>query len=691
MRSFIRNVTYHKRMMLCLFNAFLIFTHLIPPSTSAEERVVKVGVYENAPKVFTSESGEPSGIFIDIIEYIAEKEDWDIDYVEGTWAEGLDRLDNGEIDLMPDVAFTEARNRIFSFHTTPVLSSWFQVYARKGNGIKSILDLDGKRISVLERSIQHDSFIKLAEGFGLQINLVLKPDYKTVFEAAANGEADAAITNSFYGVMNAKKYKLEDTAVIFSPSALFFAASKGDPKQLLNTIDLQLIDMKKDTKSIFYSSLRKWTSQDVQFECPGWILSIGMIGVVVLLMSLLGSFVLKRKVNIRTLELRKTNRELEQRITERIQAEGREKLFLRQHNAINRMGLAMGETLELNDLYYIVYQYTSELLDVEAFLISFYDKDEQLIHAGYAIDKGKIFDVENLPPIPLNKEGGSQSEVILTGKPLYLPDYQSTLKKLKTVYTLQDNKELYEGAPQDESDDDIIRSIIIAPMKIKGETIGLMQLQSYKLDAYNQYDVDLLEAIANMASVSIKNARLIDEMRKSAEALRESEEKYRNLIDNVSDIVYYTDTNGKIIHISHQISRYGYSPDEVSKLDDFTAFIAPEDVERVVAEFERTMKTGEGVPSEYRIIDRWGKVHWVEDRNKSVKDQSGSIIGNSGVLRDISDRKQAEETLKKRMEEIDRTNRVFLGREYRIAEIKREVNELLEKLGQPKKYIATDE
>ena len=62
----------------------------------------------------------------------------------GTWAEGLDRLAKGEIDLMPDVAYTAEREKIYSFHKVPVLSSWSQVYARKGSGIRSILDLDGK-------------------------------------------------------------------------------------------------------------------------------------------------------------------------------------------------------------------------------------------------------------------------------------------------------------------------------------------------------------------------------------------------------------------------------------------------------------------------------------------------------------------------------------------------------------------
>ena len=90
----------------------------------AENRAVRVGVYENAPKVFTDESGKPSGIFVDVIEHIAKSEGWQLKYVSGTWVEGLDRLASGEIDLMPDVAYTAERAEIYSFHKVPILSSW---------------------------------------------------------------------------------------------------------------------------------------------------------------------------------------------------------------------------------------------------------------------------------------------------------------------------------------------------------------------------------------------------------------------------------------------------------------------------------------------------------------------------------------------------------------------------------------
>ena len=295
----------------------LLFLAIGIPYAWAENPVVKVGVYENAPKVFTNESGKSSGIFIDIIEYIAKSEGWKLEYVPGTWAEGLDRLERGEIDLMPDVALTAEREKKFSFHKIQVLSSWFQAYARKGSGLQSILDLNGKRIAILEQSVQEEAFIRFSRGFGLNVTLVSVPDYKTMFEMVARGDADAAVTNQFYGAMHARKYDLVDTAVVFEPSALFFAAPKNASPELLDAIDRHLSILKKDTRSAYYAILKRWTSEEVRFKFPAWLQIVFLIVGVVLLTSLAGSFVLKRQVNARTFELKKINREMEERIIDR--------------------------------------------------------------------------------------------------------------------------------------------------------------------------------------------------------------------------------------------------------------------------------------------------------------------------------------------------------------------------------------
>ncbi len=293
-----------------LFIALLTFSCLDPPPARADVRTVTVGVYENAPKVFTSESGKPSGIFIDVIEHIAKSEGWNLRYVHGTWAEGLDRLAKGEIDLMPDVAYTADREKIYSFHKVPVLSVWSQVYARIGSGIQSILDLNGKRIAALEKTIQLETFKRLTNSFSLNLTLIPVPDYKTEFEMIAEGKADAGVTNRFYGLMYARKFGLEDTPIMFDPAPFFFAAPKNASRQLLDTIDRHLLNMKKDPHSAYYASLEKWTSDKVQFKLPAWLKIIGLVLGVTLLISLVVSLVLKHQVNARTLELKQINNDL---------------------------------------------------------------------------------------------------------------------------------------------------------------------------------------------------------------------------------------------------------------------------------------------------------------------------------------------------------------------------------------------
>jgi signal transduction histidine kinase len=304
-------------LLLKPFFILLIFSYLGVSPASADDRVVTVGIYENAPKVFTSKSGQPEGIFMDIIADIAKKEGWKLRYVPGTWAEGLDRLAKGEIDLMPDMAFTVDREKMFSFHKVPVLSSWSQVYARKGSGIQSILDLSGKRIVVLKDSFQQEVFVRLTKSFKVNITLIPEPDFKTVFEMVVMGKADAAISNRLYGELHAKKIGLEGTAIIFDPRDFFFAATRGDPKHLLEAIDTHLAALKKDPQSVYYQSLRKWTSEDVKLNLPEWLPILAVIVGVILLTSLLGSVVLKYQVNLRTRELQQINQEMEQRIVRR--------------------------------------------------------------------------------------------------------------------------------------------------------------------------------------------------------------------------------------------------------------------------------------------------------------------------------------------------------------------------------------
>jgi signal transduction histidine kinase len=171
---------------------------------------------------------------------------------------------------------------------------------------------------VLDRSVQQAAFEQLIKGFGFATELIAMPDYATIFQRVAGGDADAAITNRFYGLTHAGKYGIEDTAIIFNPTRLFFAAPRRDGENpLLTAIDAHLVDLKENPRSIYYTSLARWTSEQVTFSLPMWVKVLGAGFGLLFVVSLVGSAVLKHQVNARTRELQAINREMEERIKER--------------------------------------------------------------------------------------------------------------------------------------------------------------------------------------------------------------------------------------------------------------------------------------------------------------------------------------------------------------------------------------
>ncbi len=338
-------------------------------------------------------------------------------------------------------------------------------------------------------------------------------------------------------------------------------------------------------------------------------------------------------------------------ITERKEAEAQLQRLLDRQMAVNRLALAIGDTQNLERIYHIIYEHVVELMDSHAFIVSTYDDVKREIRAGYVISHHQeIVDVSEFPPLPLGEPGsGTQSQVIHSGEPLYVPDWRAAMQKANVEYRVAENGSVHEGPPPQE-DKEITQSGILVPMKVEGKTIGVLQVQSHKKDAYSQEDVDLLASLGNVAAVAIQNSRLYNrlqqelvERRRIESALRESEARYRLLFNSASDSIFIHDLNGKILEVNQRAcERLGYSREELLNMSP-ADIDAPEYVEEIEKYLEQIGQ------HDHRLIE---SVHVRKDGTRFPVELSTRFIYYNDqpalftVARDITERKEIQRRLR---------------------------------------------
>ena len=141
--------------------------------------------------------------------------------------------------------------------------------------------------------------------------------------------------------------------------------------------------------------------------------------------------------------------------------------------------------------------------------------------------------------------------------------------------------------------------------------------------------------------------RDITESKRAEEALRESEEKYRTILENIEDGYYEVDIAGNHTFFNDSFLRIlGYSKDEFTGIN-YRHYTAPEDVKKVYQIFNYVYRTGK--PSKeynWEVTRKDGtKIHW-EVSISLIRDSEGQPIGFRGIVRDMTEKKRAEESLR---------------------------------------------
>jgi PAS domain S-box-containing protein len=167
----------------------------------------------------------------------------------------------------------------------------------------------------------------------------------------------------------------------------------------------------------------------------------------------------------------------------------------------------------------------------------------------------------------------------------------------------------------------------------------------------------LLESKVQERTSELRNE--IEERKRVEETLRASEEKFRQLAENITDVFWITSPDRQKIHyISHAYELiWGRSvADLYAHPQQWLDAILPADRERVLAVFATLMGDEPRVSVEYQITRPDGAVRWVHDRGFQVRDAAGKVVRLTGIATDITEHKQLEAQLfqSQKMETVGR-------------------------------------
>jgi len=181
--------------------------------------------------------------------------------------------------------------------------------------------------------------------------------------------------------------------------------------------------------------------------------------------------------------------------------------FQERYGVLLDIGRIVTGTLEPAQLYRTIYEQASRVLETTGFYISLYDADQDLGTVVFFADRGEI----EQPAITYR---GRDSRAIREARPV-LEDLSHPDQAIMLL------------GP--ESDDEVTRSVIAAPMRHKGQVLGVISAQSYRVAAYTPADLELLEAIADLAAVAVSNARAMVELEQQRRESQQLEEIGRAL------------------------------------------------------------------------------------------------------------------------------------------------------------------
>ncbi|MBM3263334.1 MAG: PAS domain S-box protein [candidate division Zixibacteria bacterium] len=215
-------------------------------------------------------------------------------------------------------------------------------------------------------------------------------------------------------------------------------------------------------------------------------------------------------------------------------------------------------------------------------------------------------------PVPLTS--GILGRTARTGEPVFVED---TVQDPDYIHTAPD-----------------IGSEVCVPLIDQQTVVGVLNVESTKGNPLTGADLALMQALSEHIGVAIGRARLYSEV-------EASEARYRNLFEQLNDVIFTLNPQGVITYVSPAIERYtGYAPEELLG-HAFTMLMDQQDGPVLIGRVQQ-MVAGSTTPFEFQMRTKDGARRWVRSSARVITDEQGTVEVH-GVLIDLTDRRRMEE------------------------------------------------
>ncbi len=339
--------------------------------------------------------------------------------------------------------------------------------------------------------------------------------------------------------------------------------------------------------------------------------------------------------------------ELQNQIAERKLVDKKLTESLRELNLLDQINKAAlgGESIE-KIIDRIVHVFT-ELCHAKSLTIYFYEKEQhRLVSKNLEINQTTAHEIEKLAGIKLKnfapklKKGYRFTRALKSGKGFILSNHKE-IAELYTEFT--DNKTLKK----------LIKPIIkfieinnvgVFPLMAHKEPIGLITFNTEF--QFSKQGIDRIQRFSQQVASTLEKARAKD-------ALAKSEERYRSILENIDEGYYEVDLKGNFTFFNDSICRMlNYSRDELMGINN-RQYMDTESADKVYQAFNEVFKTGKSSTTiDFKIKRKEGNINAGEISISLLKDRNNQPIGFRGIVRDITERKLAEQALRESEEKF---------------------------------------